>query len=157
MAHILLATMIAVLTACGTPSEPAFRVELLKAEDSVAIAVASGDTTVTITSRSGIGRALFVRTGEEWPRRLVVRLKLKGLESLYIASDTFRCRVSLQGPQRVPYWKVGSGDRDADTPEGMVEVNLVRTDGGIDVVVPELMTRGNPRTIRLEWVDFFRG
>lgn len=54
-----------------------------------------GGAACEVTSPEGIGRFTLVNTADRWPAPLVLRLRLKGLESLVLAAGSRRLEVSL--------------------------------------------------------------
>ncbi len=58
-----------------------FTVTTRKADDTVAVGGDRERTTFDVRSPSGISRAVIGRTGAAWPKSVVVRLHLKGLEN----------------------------------------------------------------------------
>lgn len=143
--------------ACAGLPGPLFKVELKKAEDSTAITSTDNASVVTIISKSGIGGAKLVLTGTSWPTRLTIRLAVKGLESFRMDNGTIHFDTSLKSPKQVPYWKVGKNDQRPESPDGMLEVDLVNTGEAVEIVVPRELMDGNPEEISFEWIDFFRG
>ncbi len=148
--------LVASVTCAGLPG-PQFKVELKKAEDSAVMTSTHNSTVVSVTSKSGIGGARLLRSGDVWPTRLTIRLNLKGLESLRMENGIIHFNTSLKSPRQVPYWKVGKNDRRPETPDGTLEINLQKTEEFIEIVVPAELTAGNPAEIGLGWIDFFRG
>ena len=71
--------------ACGGP--PAIRNYTRKAEDTVDVSVRRVETVFTVSSPSGIGRAVIERRGRMAEGR-VLRLQLKGLEDFRVSNGT---------------------------------------------------------------------
>lgn len=132
----------------ATLQEPRLKVELEKAEDSVEII---HDTTLVITSVSGIGGAKLLRTRGEWPSRLMIRLKLGGLESFGMDNGLIHFGTSLYRTKQTAYWRTGKSASD-----GTLDVTITKTSEAIEIVVPVEMMEGNPESIRFGWIDFFR-
>lgn len=141
--------------ACAGLPESQLKIELRKAEDSVELTSTGNAAVVTINSKSGIGSARLLRTGEGWPTRLSIRLNLRGLESFEMENGLIHLRTSLQRGKRTPYWKAGNNEGQADA-DGALEMTVTTTDGVIEIVVPSEMTDRNPEAISFTWIDFFR-
>lgn len=111
---------------------------------------------MTIASRSGIGGAKLVRTGDEWPSQLTIRLKLDGLESFRMDNGIIRFSASLMSPRQTHYWTIGKNEKQAGPPDGTLDVTITKTDEAIEIIVPILMIKENPEAIHFTWIDFFR-
>ena len=105
-------------------------VVLKKAEDAASVTAQREGVVVAIRSKSGIGEARLVRRGRAWPKRVTLRLGVKGLESLRMDDGgALRFEMSRKGP----------------------------TPHGVALDVPARLLQRNPKEIALAWVDFFRG
>src|SRR5262245_15793481 len=97
------------------PKEPAgkFKIVTKKDSDSVKVEVDKDKTVFAVHSRSGIGEAAIERQDAEWPKAVVLRLHLKGLESLRLRNGnvTLDAAVSVRnGKPVVRLWKDGKED-----------------------------------------------
>ena len=108
--------------AAASDDPPArFTVTTRKAEDTVAVGGDRERTTFDVRSPSGIGRAVIGRTGDPWPKGVVVRLHLKGLEHLTVSAGTVAvgaavgAAVGVRRQGRGPTMDAGPG-RDAARP-----------------------------------------
>ena len=158
MAVKWIATILILCAAGVSAGEPTSRlkVELRKPEDSASVTSAATSTVIAVTSKSGIGGGRIVRGEPQWPARLVVRLDLKGLESLRMDNGAIHIDTSLKGPAKTPYWKTGKSQRPAEQPDGTMELRVTQSEGHVEVVVPKEMTEGNREAINVAWIDFFR-
>lgn len=132
------------------------KVELKRAEDSAVVTTTRHATTVAITSKSGIGGARLVRAAEGWPTRLIIRLGVRGLESLGMENGNIQFNTALDRRQPVPYWKVGKRDKRPETSEGTLAITMQQLEGAVKIIVPAELIDGNPQEISLKWIDFFR-
>jgi hypothetical protein len=122
-----------------------------------------------VTSPRGIGSATIERAGAAcWPEAVVLRMHLKGLETLRVSNGRVtlevaassardgEVRASLRsgkreqpiGPEH-PYWpKVRITDPDGNVPfEG----------GHFEITLPPKLFEDDPERITLQWIDFYRG
>ena len=102
---------------------------------------------------------------------MVLRLYLKGLERFRASNGKVRldAAVSIQdGKLKVRLWKDGK----ADTPlnekspfwmdvrivsgDGKPARELPLKDGYFEVALPRAFFEGNPKSITLNWIDFYR-
>lgn len=134
--------------------------------------VSEAETTVFIPSGSGIGRCIIQRQTPEWPKTVLVRLELKGLESFKVqvpqADDpafTVEWSVASSGDfsQRVVLWEQGKEVLlHSDSPYFTVvrvasQSRSIPLESGYFLVsVPPQLLQGNPERIELQWIDFYR-
>jgi hypothetical protein len=145
-----------------------FEIATKRKEDGVLVAVTDGRIVFDIHSPRGIGAAEITRTKEHWPAAVAIRLHLRGLESLVITSGTTKLTASVashgdhaqrlsvdhQGTEREvqpgnPLWTavkvIGSAGK------------LPLDDGYFELALPAALLRDQPKTITLNWIDFYRG
>jgi hypothetical protein len=102
---------------------------------------------------------------------VVLRLHLKGLSSFRAANGTVTldAAVSLQeGRTRVRIWKDGKEDSplDENSPfwmgihivggDGRPAQELPLKDGYFEMTLPRVFFEGSPKSITLNWIDFYR-
>lgn len=157
----------------------------IRAEPANAVAkfqLEQGATIVSIVSETGIGRTTLIRTGDTWPQRMRVRLRLRGLESLRMTVGDAAVGDAAAGGEAdgdtTVEWSVAS-TRPHDmrttlfrgkqeTPLGKddplyAELRIVSDDvkiplasGYFEVTVPAKLLAANPRELQLRWIDFYR-
>ena len=132
----------------------------------------------TITSQRGIGRVTLKRQGQAWPASLVLRLQLRGLESLTLAAGQQRLEVSLTStaPHRLLVQHAqGKPGGDGETPRPLaadsplwpkvqvldaagrdVGLRLPPEGGCIEVTIPPKLL-GDAGSLDIAWIDFYRG
>jgi len=160
LAIIMLALAIAVAIAiagCAVQHEdPSVNATLKKTEDSIAVTSMADVTIVSATSKSGIGGATLIRVGESWPPAITVRLKLNNLESFEMNNGYIRFNTSVDGPESVPYWRVGKSEEQPGQPEGTLAVAVKRTGEWFEIDVPREVVDANATEIGFEWINEFR-
>jgi hypothetical protein len=126
-----------------------------------------GDTAIIdITSKFGIDKATIHRKTETWPKSILVRLHLSGLESFQAAGKqgTVAWSVSSTGdnPSRVSLRNGEETALDEDSPY-YTPVRIVGghgkiplEDGYFEVPLSAKLFEGNPEQITLNWIDFYR-
>lgn len=168
---VALSGMLNAVTA-GDELPSRFRITTKRDTDRVEVTVEKTATVFSIRSPVGIGEAVIARTDEKWPREVTLRLHLKGLESFRVANGkvTLGTSVSSQADDkfRVRLWKDGKEDAplDADSPfwmevravgrEGKPANGIPLNDGYFEMQIPKAMLEGNPQSIRVNWIDFYR-
>ena len=148
-----------------------FKITTGRADDAVAVRAEKDRTVVAVESPSGIGRAVLERPGGTWPEGLVLRLHLKGLEGFRASNGhlTLDAAVSIpQGRKRVRLWKDGNegAPLNEKSPfwmdirviggDGRPARGLPLKDGHFEMTLPGLFFEGNPKSITLDWIDFYR-
>lgn len=147
-------------------------VKTKRADDTVAIQRDGGKTAVLIRSPYGISQAVIERSGEEWPASIVLKLQLKGLSHLRLANGKtiLEAAVSAQDEKlSVRVWKDQAEDSPLDpSSRYWIKVRLlghdgkpVKTiplkDGVFELILPEAFFKDNPKSITVDWIDFYRG
>jgi hypothetical protein len=175
---VLLAALIAVILfsqADGrdAPNTPpaGLKITTRRADDAVAVRSDRGRTVVTVKSPFGISQAVLERLGQTWPEAVVLRLHLKGLSSFRASNGTvtLEAAVSLQeGRMRVRTWKDGKENSPLDEKspfwmdiqivggDGRPAQELPLTDGYFEMTLPKVFFEGSPKSITLNWIDFYR-
>ena len=164
---MLTATLLAMVIAADTPP---FGFTSKRDDDKVTAKAEEGRTLIDIHSPRGISSLVVRRTGEAWPERVVVRLHLRGLEQFDATSET----VSYAGGVRshtdyaVSLTVKGKKDdpKDPKSPyfldfrmvgkDGKPARTIPLKDGYFEVKLPRAFFEGNPKSVTLSWVDFYR-
>ncbi|MBA4017759.1 MAG: hypothetical protein C0483_11345 [Pirellula sp.] len=138
----------------------------------MAVEVHKANALISIRSPVGISDAVIERSSEPWSEHLVLRLHLKGLENLRISNGkvTLDAAVSSQDDDmnRVRLWRDGKEDSPLDaTSPCWMEISLVGRDGKstkeiplndgyFEMKLPRPIFEGNPKSITVSWIDFYR-
>jgi hypothetical protein len=153
-------------------STDTFEIKCRKPEDRVTVALADGNVIFTVTSPRGIGGATIERKGETWPQAVVLRLHLRGLESLAISCGEMKLSASVlshsgnarllhlgtngkEGPQLTkdsPHW---TDVRVLDA-SGKPITGLPDKGGYFELAIPTALLE-KAKVMKVEWVDFYRG
>jgi len=112
-------------------------------------------------------RTTILRQAEAWPAPLVVRLHVKGLESLRVSAGAVELEGSVPstGDHRTS-WVLHAGAEekrlDAASPY-WADIRLVAAkprvpleDGYFQLTLPPAILEGNPAELHLAWIDFYR-
>lgn len=157
------------LPAAGDASK--FKVTTRKADDTVRVQEDGGKVTFVVNSPSGIGNATVERTEDKWPEAVTLKLHLQGLESLTISNGKMKLQgaVSNQdGKVQVRLWK---DDKEAEPLDSKspfwMEIRLVGADGKpakeiplkdgfLEMTLPKALLEGEPKSLTVTWIDFYR-
>ena len=150
---------------------PPFNITTKRDDDKVDVKAEKGEVAFSIHSPFGISNAVIERAGEKWPDAVVLRLHLKGLESFSVTNGKVKLEGSASlkdGKPLVRLWKDGKEDvpLDAKSPY-WIEVRILGGDGKqakefplksgyFETVLPKALFEGNPKSITLSWIDFYR-
>ena len=155
--------------ACGQPSE--YKITTKRKDDAVQVRVEKDRTVFSVKSPFGISQAVVERKGEKWPEAVVLRLHLKGLENFRASNGkvTLAAAVSVQdGKPKMRLWKDGKEDAPLDekspfwldlrilTGDGKPARRIPLKDGYFETALPRALFEGNPKSITLTWLDFYR-
>jgi hypothetical protein len=167
----LLALAVAATTACADDPSPKFKITTKREDDSVKIRTDRDKTVFDVKSPFGISQAVIEREGETWPDAVTLRLYLKGLESFRASNGKVRvdAAVSIQdGKVKLRLWKDGKEDAPLDEKsplwldvrivggDGKLARELPLKDGYFEVALPRAFFEGNPKSITVNWIDFYR-
>jgi hypothetical protein len=153
----------------GQPAK--FQITTRKKDDSVEVQADKDKTVFSVKSPFGISAAVIERVEEKWPEAVVLRLHLKGLENFRVSNGkvTVDAAVSIEeGKTKVRMWKDGKEDVPLDDKsplwtdirivggEGKPAKELPLKDGYFEMTLPRAFFEGNPNSITLNWIDFYR-
>ena len=176
VSHLLALTLLFLpaivgLTSCVTAygDEPLFKITTKRDGDKVEFKVGDGKAHFSVQSPFGISQATIERRGENWPTSVTVRLYLKGLENLKVTdgNDTLEAAVSSQY-SKVRLWKDGEEDSPLNSGHPYwMEIRMVGKhgkpmkmiplkDGYFEMQLPKALFEDNPKSITLNWIDFYR-
>ena len=165
----IVAVMTAVLsTGCtNAVEEPQFKITTKRDNDKVEVNVEKDKTVVSVHSPFGISQAGIERTNEKWPDIVMLRLHLKGLETFKVTNGTVTLESAGSG-QGERQWKDGKEDSLLDVKSSFwMEMRMVGNDGKLATIIPlkdgyfeiklpNALFEGNPKSITVNWIDFYR-
>ena len=144
---------------------------LINSDDSVEVRADKGETVFAVKSPIGISQAVIERREDTWPKAVVLRLHLKGLEGFRASNGklTVDAAVSIQeGKTKARQWKDGKEDAPLDEKSPLwLDVRIVGGDGKparelplkggyFEMALPRALFEGNPKSVTLAWIDFYR-
>lgn len=172
MPHILISGLlflaVAATTANADDKQP-FTITMKRDNDRVAVKAEKDKVVFSVHSPFGISNAVIERADEKWPDAVFLRLHLKGLENFSVSNDKVKLEASVSSQDgKVRLWKDGKEDTplDAKSPYWM-EIQMVGSDGKpaktsplkdgyFEMTLPKAFFEGNPKSITLNWIDFYR-
>ena len=167
----IVAVMAAVLsTGCtNTVKETQFKITTKRDNDKVEIKVEQDTTVFSVHSPFGISQTVIERTDKNWSGIVMLRLHLKGLENFKVSNGiiTLEAAVSSQD-SIVRLWKDGKEDSPLDSKspywmeirmvgnDGKPTTSIPVTDGYFEIQLPKALFEDNPKSITVNWIDFYR-
>ena len=167
----IVAVMAAVLsTGCtNAVDEPQFKITTKRDNDEVKVKVEKDTTVVSVHSPFGISQAVIERTDENWSDIVMLRLHLKGLENFKVSNGIITLEEAVSSQDgKVRIWKDGKEDSplDAKSPywteirmfgdDGKPMNTIPLKDGYFEIQLPKALFEDNPKSITVDWIDFYR-
>ncbi len=171
---LLSAFFVPTFLAADEPSP--IKVTTKRAEDKVEVEFEQNKALISIRCPSGIGSAVIERTGRAWPKQVIIKLHLRGLESLRITNGRSSLQASIPSGVTRPKLRLWKDDLeqslDSKSPfwmdVRMISGNAISaertplTDGHLLMRIPKIFFdtldehSGTPSAITLNWIDFYR-
>jgi hypothetical protein len=148
-----------------------FKITTKRKDDSVEVGSDKDKTVFAVKSPLGISQAVIEREGEKWPEAVVLRLHLKGLENFRASNGkvTVDAAAGIEdGKPDVRIWKDGKEDAPLDEKGPLwTDIRIVGGDGKpakelplkggyFEMTLPRPLFEGNPKSITLNGIDFYR-
>jgi len=147
---------------------PPFKITSKRSDDRVEVKSENDKAVFDVRSPVGISSTTIERTTEQWPDRVVIQLRLNGLENFKISTGELKLQASVSGQNGdVRLWKDGEEDSplDSKSPYWM-EIRMMDSDGRptkaiplkdgyFEMKLPKQFFEGNPRSFTLNWNDFY--
>ena len=163
--------VLALITTAAADDPPPLKVTTKRADDRVDVKAEKDKVIVSVQSPFGISHADIERAGEKWPDAVVLRLHLKGLENFRASNGKVRLEGSAsvqEGKPLVRLWKDGKEETPLDSKspfwmdlrilggDGRPAKDIPLTDGYFEMQLPGAFFEGNPKSITVNWIDFYR-
>ena len=172
MPHIVISWLLVLTVAVTTANageNPPFKIATKRENDRVEVKAEKDKVLLSVHSPFGISNAVIERADEKWPDAVVLRLRLKGLENFSVSNDKVKLEASVSSQDgKVRLWRDGKEvtPLDAKSPY-WIEIQMVGSDGKpaktiplkdgyFELQLPKAFFGGNPKSITLKWIDFYR-
>ncbi len=168
-ANSVAASLIALLATLAYIADEPFKITTKRSDDRIEVKSGDDKAMFILCSPFGISNATIERTNEQWPNKVAIQLRLKGLENFKLSTDKLKLEASVSSQNGdVRLWKDGKEDSplDSKSPYWM-EIKVLNSDGEatkaiplkdgyFDMVLPKKFFEANPRSFKVEWIDFYR-
>ena len=156
------------VTTCADDTPP-FKLTTKRSDDRVEVKSEKDKVVFDVRSPFGISSATIERTTEQWPDMVLIQLRLKGLENFKVSTDKLKLEASISsqnGDERL--WKDGKEDSPLipKSPywmairimsyDGKLTKALPSKDGYFEMQLPKKFFEDNPKSFKLEWINFYR-
>lgn len=172
MWRTILCMLCAAGAARGETKDEALTVKPAREGDAVRISVEGKVATLDVTSLRGIGGATITRKVEKWPEQIVLKVHLRGLESLTITVGKVALRASVlshsgntrllhvvrdgkEGPRLKPGDEMWMEIKVLDS-QGKEAKGLPPKEGWFEMSIPAALLAGEEKGLDLHWIDFYR-
>jgi hypothetical protein len=150
---------------------PKFKITTRREDDRVEVRGDKDKTVFRVRSPFGISKAVIERVEDDWPKKVVLRLNLKGLERFTASNGkvTVDAAVSIrEGKAEARQWKDGKEDAPLEEKspwwmnirvlggDGQPAKELPLQNGHFEITLPKAFFEGNPQSITVSWIDFYR-
>jgi hypothetical protein len=147
--------------------EPALCAEVGRKDSQLRFSAETNKTIIDITSVFGIDKATISRKSNAWPKSMVVRLHLSGLESFKVSNEKVTVEWSVSSTRdNLRRVSLRSGKKEMALSKESPYFTNVQIIGGngtiplkaghLEVALPAKLFEDNPQRIRLQWIDFYR-
>lgn len=165
---ILVVTFLSAGCAIAADESP-FKITTKRGDDKIEVTARNDKAVISVHSPVGISQAVIERSDEQWPDTVILRLHLKGLEGLKISNGkiTHEAAVSSQDGT-VRLWENDKENSPLDSlSQYWTEIRLIGKDGKptkgapsddgyFEMQLPGALLEGNPKSITINWIDFYR-
>ncbi len=172
MQHFLISWLLVItfaVTTANADENPPFRIATKRENDRVEVKADKDKVVLSVHSPFGISNAVIERADEKWPDAVVLRFHLKGLENFSVSNGKVKLEASVSSLDgKVRLWIDGKEDNplNAKSPY-WIEIKMVGSDGKpaktiplkagyFELPLPKAFFEGNPKSITLNWIDFYR-
>jgi len=150
------------LTACAPATAPhenaAYQAVPLKGDPVVTFSTTGDTLLIDITSPTGIGSTRIEKTAGQWPPKISMRLRVKGLESFKFryANTIIDVNVSSHGDQTVSETYQQGGQTGVIKAGDPYWIAVTQGPGYFDLEVPAAFLQSRENKFTIEWIDFYR-
>jgi hypothetical protein len=150
------------LAACAPSSasneRATYKAVPLKGDPVITFSTTTDMLLIDITSPTGIGSATIEKTAGQWPPEVVMRLRVRGLESFKFryADTTIEVSVSSHGDNAVHEVYEQPGKMGVVISGTPYWIAVTPGEGYFDLEAPADFLKSGENKFTIEWIDFYR-
>ena len=134
-----------------------FRYTPLKGDPQIVFTTSSELLLIDIISPTGIGGATIEKTAGQWPPKIVMRLRLKGLEDFKFTYGTTTVEINVSSTtQTVHETLIQAGQTSALSTGDAHWMNVTSNTGYFAIEAPADFLTSGENKFTIEWIDFYR-
>lgn len=162
-------SLVVLVAALNCIADEPFKITTKRSDDRVEVKSNDDKTLFVIRSPFGISNATIERTAEKWPDKVMIQLRLNGLERFKVSTDKLKLEASVSSHDgSIRLWKEGEEDSPLhSTSPYWMEIKILDSDGEptkaiplkdgyFEMELPKKFVEGNPKWLKVEWIDFYR-
>jgi hypothetical protein len=130
----------------------------LKGDPRITFSATADELLIDITSPTGIGSTTIEKTAGQWPAQIVMRLRVKALESFkfHYADTVVDVSVSSHGDYAVREVFEASGKMGTASAGDPYWIAVTPGQGYFDLEAPADFLKSGENRFTIEWIDFYR-
>jgi hypothetical protein len=149
------------LAACAASArpidQPTFRATPLKGDPQIVFTTSHELLSIDITSPTGIGGATIEKVSGAWPPKIIMRLRLKGLEDFKFTYGATTVEINVSSTtQTVRETLIAAGQTSALSAGDAHWMAVSSNPGYYDIEAPADFFKSGENTFTIEWIDFYR-
>ena len=161
--------IVVLMTSTPADDTSRFKIVTKRDQDRVDVKLDKDRTIFSVHSPTGIGHAVIERIDETWPETVVLRLHLQGLEKFEVTNGKHKLSASVSSQNgKVRQWKNDQENSPLDSRDELwMEIKVIGNDGKetdsiplkdgcFQVLLPKSCLAGNPKSVTVNWIDFYR-
>ncbi|MFY7875784.1 MAG: hypothetical protein ACOVQM_10090 [Pirellula sp.] len=161
--------LVVLLSTMNCFADEPFKITTKRSGDRIEVKSQDGKSVFIIRSSLGISHATIERTTEQWPDKIAIQMRLNGLESFKLSCGNTKLEALVSSHDgSVRLWKDGKEDSPLDSKsaywmeikilesEGEPTQSIPLKDGYFEMQLPKKFFEENPKSFKVEWVDFYR-
>ena len=167
MKRILFCLCVLGLIAPVMADEPAFRATVRRNATNLKFATKKDKTVIEVRCPAGIDRAAIERLQKSWGKQVVLQFHLRGLESVKVSNGKVTLAGGVNSGGRAFLSLLEAGKKAQPLNKKSPYFTQIKIVGGnkkvplkggyFELPLPAKFFEGNPKSINVNWVDFFRG
>ncbi len=152
----MLLTLLTITQLRAADDKASVKVTPRKATDRIELTTEEATTVISIHSPEGISGATIERVREKWPESLKLRLHLRGLENFQVRCGSLSISASVSTSDGIArLWRTDHENSPLDQ-KSEYWMPITSREDLKEITLPKTIFADNPKSITLQWIDFYR-